>query len=42
MIIYNDSSPIKVPLNMFYVKNKPAMADMKRCMEEEKAATGII
>ena len=37
MLIYRESSPIKVPLNRFFDSNEIALADMKRCAEEEKA-----
>lgn len=39
MLIYKESSPdIPVPVTKFFVNNKDAMADIKRCAELEKAA----
>ena len=35
MAIYRASSDIRVSPNMFYVSNKEALEDMKRCAEEE-------
>jgi hypothetical protein len=35
MAIYNKSSPIKVSPVRFYESNELAMADIKRCAEEE-------
>ena len=35
MVIYHASSDIRVSPNMFYVSNKEALEDMKRCAEEE-------
>jgi hypothetical protein len=38
MAIYSKSSPIKVSPVRFYESNEAAMADIKRCAEEEKAS----
>jgi hypothetical protein len=35
LLIYRDSSPIKVSPNRFYEDNETAMADIKRCAAEE-------
>ncbi len=35
MQIYKKSSPIRVPIPRFFESNTEAMADMKRCAEEE-------
>jgi hypothetical protein len=37
-LIYKASSPVKVSFPQFYVDNERAMADMKRCAEEEAKA----
>jgi len=37
MQIYHASSPIKVSPPRFFESNEIAMADMRRCAEEEKA-----
>ena len=37
MLIYDESSTIKVPPWKFYVTNAESIADMKRCAEEEAA-----
>ena len=37
LAIYHVSSPIKVPLSAFFVSDEEALADMRRCAEEEKA-----
>jgi hypothetical protein len=35
MLIFRESSPIKVSLPKFFDTNENALADMKRCAEEE-------
>lgn len=40
MMIYKESSAIKVPPPRFYESNDVAMADMRRCAAEEAAAEG--
>lgn len=39
MLIYRESSPIKVEPWKFYVTGDEALADMKRCADEEASAS---
>ena len=39
MLIYRESSPVRVGLHQFYVNNEAAMADMKRGAEVESNLT---
>jgi hypothetical protein len=41
MHIYKESSPIKVSPVRFFENNEVAMADMRRCAQEEMAATNV-
>ena len=41
MAIYKASSPIRVSPTRFYETNEVALADMKRCAEEESAASKL-
>jgi hypothetical protein len=38
MQIYDKSSPIKVSPVRFYERNEKAMADIRKCAEEEKVS----
>ena len=39
MMIYRASSPIRVPPTRYYDTAEEALADMRRCAEEEEAAS---
>lgn len=37
MLIYRESSPVKVEPWKFYITNEQSLTDMKRCADEESA-----